>query len=140
MKSSATKWKVSGSDLALSLVGVAQAHHSGSVYDPDKRQTYTGVLSQVEWVAPHVLIHVDVKDASGKVTPWVFEGSPPAWYHHRNIKRSDVERGLGQMVKITGLPARTGIALGRVEDIQFADGSHWTPGTYASQLQGDKDP
>ncbi len=109
----------------LSAIGVADAHHSSSLYDLSKMQTWTGVLSQVEWIAPHVLIHLDVKDANGKVTPWVYEGAPPAWFRHNNLKRSDVEKGIGQTVKITGAPARTGVPLAQLVNIQFADGTNF---------------
>ena len=125
MKSSATKWKLLGTALALGTVAAAQAHHSGSVYDMTKMHTFTGTLSKIEWVAPHVLIHMDVKDADGKVTDWVFEGAPPAWFHHRNLKRADIEKGLGQTVKISGAPARSGIPLASLGDVQFPDGTHF---------------
>ena len=111
--------------MALGLAQTVQAHHSGSVYDMAKFQVYTGVLTQVDWVAPHVLIHLDVKDASGKVTPWVFEGAPPAWFRHQNLKRADLEKGLGQTIKIAGAPARSGIPLAFLGDVTLADGTHF---------------
>ena len=109
--------------VTLGLIGMAQAHHSGSVYDSTKRQTWTGTLSKVDWVGPHILVYLDVKDAGGKLTTWTYEGSPPAWYRHHGVKRSDAEKGLGQTVKIVGLPARSGIPLGRLQSIVLADGT-----------------
>lgn len=109
--------------ILLSVIGLAQAHHSGSVYDWNRRQTLTGVLSKVEWIAPHVLIHLDVKDADGKLTNWIYEGMPPSWYRYNNLKRADVEKGLGQTVKIAGAPAHSGIPLALLFSIEFADGS-----------------
>jgi Family of unknown function (DUF6152) len=34
-------------------------------------------VTQVEWINPHVWIHLDVKDADGKVASWMVEGGPP---------------------------------------------------------------
>lgn len=107
----------------LSVLGVAQAHHSASLYDLSKTRIWTGELSKVEWIAPHVLVHLDVKDAAGKAIDWTYEGPPPAWYKHQGLKRADVEKHLGETVKIMGAPAHTGVPLGLLMNIQFPDGT-----------------
>jgi hypothetical protein len=47
------------------LIGSASlsAHHSlASQFDEGKPMTLQGVISKVEWVNPHVWVHIDVKD------------------------------------------------------------------------------
>ena len=56
----------------------AQAHHSfAAEYDSQKPITLVGTVTKVEWVNPHVYIYLDVKDASGKVTPWSLSSLGP---------------------------------------------------------------
>jgi hypothetical protein len=111
--------------VALGLGSVAHAHHSGAVYDESKRHTFTGTLTKIEWVSPHVLIHLDVRDADGKMKSWTFEGPPPSWYRHQNLKLKTMEDAIGQTVQINGAPARDGTLLAQVGDIKFADGAHY---------------
>ena len=62
----------------LLLPAAAVAHHSFSAeYDSKKPVELKGAVTSIEWVNPHAWIHLDVKDESGKVTPWDCElGSP----------------------------------------------------------------
>ena len=44
------------------------AHHSlASQFDEGKPLTLQGVITKVEWVNPHVWVHIDVKDTGGAV-------------------------------------------------------------------------
>ena len=45
------------------------AHHSfAAEFDAKKAATLTGTVVRLDWTNPHAHIHVDVKDADGKVT------------------------------------------------------------------------
>jgi len=48
------------------------AHHSfAAEFDSAKTVDFTGVVTKVEWMNPHVYFYVDVKDPqTGKVTNW----------------------------------------------------------------------
>ena len=47
------------------------AHHSfAAEFDSKKPVELKGTLIDLEWVNPHAWIHMDVTDASGKVTKW----------------------------------------------------------------------
>jgi len=112
--------------LALGLVivaGTAAAHHSPSAYNNTETTVQKGVLTKVDWTNPHIQIHVDVKDQAGKVTPWTFEGHPPAWFQKAGIHKFDFMKGVGQMVTVDGNPAKDGAPLGYFTGISFADGT-----------------
>jgi hypothetical protein len=68
-----------------------QAHHSFSgAFDVNRRAMLTGVLSKIDWVNPHVYIHLDVKDDAGKVTTWALESLPTNHLRAAGITRNDV--------------------------------------------------
>ena len=60
------------------LAGPAVAHHGfDTEYDAAKKFTFTGVVTKVEWLNPHMRVYVDVTDATGKVTTWNMEMTSP---------------------------------------------------------------
>ena len=65
--------------VALLFIGARlRAHHAfGAEFDIDRPITLKGMVTKMEWVNPHSWIHLDVKDADGKVTPWMIEGGSP---------------------------------------------------------------
>ena len=100
------------------------AHHSTSaVVQADKLIVLKGVLSKVEWFNPHIHVFLDVKDASGNVSTWSFEGNPPNWYRKAGVKKEDIEKAVGQDVTIEGSPSRDGSKFGYWKKITFADGT-----------------
>ncbi len=113
--------------LALALLGVSEsvwAHHSPSaIFDMDHKLTLTGLCTAVDWVNPHIILHMDVKDNAGKVTNWTFESNPPAWFKKAGVTRQDVVKAAGQTVTIEGLRAKDGSSYGYFLKITFADGS-----------------
>lgn len=55
---------------------VTWAHHGTSGFDLSKSLHLSGTISQTEWANPHVMIHLNVTGADGKVTEWLV-GCPP---------------------------------------------------------------
>jgi len=100
----------------------AGAHHSfGVEYDVNRPVTLTGVITSIEWTNPHSFVYLDVKDASGKVMNWKFEGYPPGVLYRQGWKR-DVTMKVGDTITITGWQARDGGAWGHARQITCADG------------------
>ena len=62
----------------LAVAASAFAHHSFSAeFQTGKEFKVTGVMTKVDWINPHIHFFVDVKDDSGNVATWDFEGLPP---------------------------------------------------------------
>jgi hypothetical protein len=98
------------------------AHHSfAAEYDSKTLLTLTGTISKVEWTNPHIYVHLDVKDASGKVTTWALEGYPP-----NTLKRTGFPRSIlkdGDTVTITAYKAKDGSNTGAGREVTFPDSS-----------------
>ena len=63
------------------LAGVQVLAHHGAdeaaIYKGAKPVQLTGTIVEVEWFNPHAFLHIDVKDAAGKVTRWRLELASP---------------------------------------------------------------
>jgi len=60
---------------AIALMGVAaHAHHSiASIYDSSRPVTVEGIVARFQFVHPHPLLLIDVKDGAGRAQPWRLE-------------------------------------------------------------------
>jgi len=106
----------------LFAAGAAGAHHSASVaYDVDKVVTVQGVVTEVKWENPHSWVYLDVKDASGRVVKWSFEGATPNLMHRRGITPAILKPGL--VLTIKAHPARAASRhAGEMTEILTSDG------------------
>jgi len=80
--------------LAVALLTVfspAFAHHSRSNYG--KTLTLQGTVTQFEWTNPHCLIHIDVKDETGKVVSWIVETHPPSLNARKGWTKNSLKPG-----------------------------------------------
>ena len=102
--------------------GPVMAHHSFQAeFDISKPMTVKGTVTKVEWINPHVYIHVDVKDAQGKVTNWGFETLGPGRMRANGMSKQSF--GIGQSITLKGYAARDGSKnLGFLRQITFDDG------------------
>jgi hypothetical protein len=92
----------------LVLLLVALLHHSfGAEYDVNQPITLTGTLTAIEWTNPHTHFYLDVKDASGKVANWKFEGYNPSVLVRTGWKK-DVTMKVGDTITVFGWRARDG--------------------------------
>ena len=99
----------------------AFAHHSfGAEYDANKKVTLKGVVSQVKWQNPHVLIYIDVTDAAGKAVTWAFENSNVHTLATQGYNRNTLK--FGQPITAIVNPAANGEPLGIIVKIVLADG------------------
>jgi hypothetical protein len=99
----------------------ALAHHSfAAEYDTKAPVALKGVVTKIEWTNPHIYYYVDVKDESGNVANWAFEGYPP-----NTLRRIGFSRDLlkvGDTVNVTGWAARDGSKRAASRELTLSDG------------------
>jgi len=89
------------------LSGPAFAHHGGAAYDTSKTVTVTGTVTDFQFVNPHVLIAMDVKDPStGKTERWEGELTSPNHLSRAGWTKNTLKPG--DQVTLSGGPAKSG--------------------------------
>ena len=64
--------------IGIGLAAPIWAHHSfAAEFDIKKVVRLLGTVTEMEWVNPHAVIHLAVKNADGTVTNWDIEGNTP---------------------------------------------------------------
>lgn len=106
------------------FAGPAFSHHSHAMYEPTKRITLTGTVSQVQWNNPHVFLYVNASDESGEVGNWTLEGGAPAVLLRQGWPRNNVNPG--DAVTITIRPLLAGTRGGLIRTVTFEDGTTFT--------------
>lgn len=86
------------------------AHHGTASFDIDKVLKLTGIVTEYVWSNPHVLVKMDVKDESGKVTPWVIEVWNPVTQTARGWTKNSFKPGDEVVADVT--PAKNGRMVG----------------------------
>jgi hypothetical protein len=101
-----------------------QAHHSlAGVYDMKGEKEVQGTVTIIKFVNPHGSMHLEVKNADGTTTEWVFTTGSATTLAQRGIgKNSDVLKA-GDVVTAKFIPTRSGQPLGFLKSITKADGT-----------------
>ena len=88
-------------------VAPALAHHSfAAEYDRGKPIKFTGTVTKVEWMNPHIYYYVDVKDQLGKVTSYAVEGGTPNSLRRQGWGKDSLRQG--DTVTVDGFMAKNG--------------------------------
>ncbi len=84
------------------------AHHAVTAeFNPDKTITLKGVVSKVDWENPHIFFHLDVKDDSGKVSTWMLQSLPPAFFRGSGLTKQSILADKEE-VTVIAYPAKDG--------------------------------
>jgi len=100
------------------------AHHGAGVFEPEKKVTVVGTVTDFQFVNPHVLVYLTVKGDDGKEVQWGGELTSPnrlarmsgAVKWHKSIIKA------GDRITVTGHPARNGAPAMDVTRILDAQG------------------
>jgi hypothetical protein len=108
---------------ALLLLSVTpmRAHHSFEAeYDEKKPVSLAGAVSKVDWMNPHIWVHIEVKDDKGAVAVWSCEGGNPNSLRRNGWQRDTLKAG--DQVTIAGFRAKDGTNTCNMRSVKFADG------------------
>jgi len=108
------------------VAGSVSAHHSVSgQYDASRPLNLTGVISKVDWINPHIYLHLDVKEKDGAVTTWTLSTLPTAMMRRAGLTKESLQGQPGEVVTINAIAARDETKkLGWISKITYADGHH----------------
>ena len=108
----------------LMATGSLLAHHSlAGVYDMKKDMELAGSVDSVKFVNPHGSLSINVKNADGTDTEWVFTlGSATALAQRGVGKTGPNALHTGDAVTIKCIPAKNGSPLGFLKSVKYADG------------------
>ena len=119
-----TKLVVAVAGLGVCLAGMAvslSAHHAfAAEFDRTKPVNFKGTVTKMEWVNPHVWIHLDVKKPDGKLENWAFEAGTPNVLFRRGFTKQSLLPGTE--VVVDGYQAKDGTRRANGRDLTFADG------------------
>ena len=100
-------WVVIAGALLLAAVVPVWAHHAfAAEFDQNKPLKLKGTVVKWEVTNPHSWIHMDVKDADGKVSTWMIEGGSPNQLIKNGVTKNSL--AIGTELVIEGYQAKDG--------------------------------
>ena len=98
-----------------------RAHHAfAAEFDAKKPVHFEGTVTKMEWVNPHVWLHIDVKKPDGTVENWAFEAGTPNVLFRRGFTKQSLTAGTE--IAIDGYRAKDGTRRANGRDLTLADG------------------
>jgi len=83
------------------------------------------VISKIDWINPHIYVHLDVEDDTGETVAWRLETVPPAFLYRAQVT-PDMLKGSGAPVRIEALRGRDRSQnLGFIIRIHYAEGHEY---------------
>jgi Family of unknown function (DUF6152) len=106
--------------LALGALPMLAHHSFAAEYDDTKPVKFSGVVTKVEWMNPHIWFYVDEKKDDGTVTHWAISGGAPGQLMRRGINKDVIQPGM--MLVVEGFRAKDGSDNANGTKVTFPDG------------------
>jgi len=99
---------------------VLLGHHAFAAEYIATETEWTGTVTKLMWITPHVHIFMDVKDQDGRVQNWGFEFPSPEQLARKGVTRITVK--VGDRLTISGYPAKENQLYAMTRTMAWADG------------------
>jgi hypothetical protein len=97
------------------------AHHSfAAEFDAKQPVLFKGTVTKMEWINPHVWIHMNVTQPNGKTEAWMVEGGAPTVLFRRGFSKTSLQTGT--QIVVDGYRAKDSTNKMNAREITFADG------------------
>lgn len=97
------------------------AHHGEANYDTEKTVSLKGIVTEFQFVNPHVQISLDVKNEKGEIEKWVGEARSPAMLsRYGGWDKNTIK--VGDVITFYGHRTKNGTPFMRLEKIVMSDG------------------
>ena len=106
---------------ALFVSAPLAAHHGEANYDTDKFVTVKGTVTTFQFINPHTLIVLDVKNDKGEIEKWSCEARSPAML----VRNGGWDKNTlkpGDVITAVGFRSKNGTNILRLKKIVLADG------------------
>ena len=97
------------------------AHHGEANYDTEKVTSAKGVVTDFQFVNPHVQISIDMKNDKGEIEKWIGEARSPAMLARYGGWDKDTIK-IGDTITMVGHRTKNGTNFLRLLKIEKADG------------------
>jgi hypothetical protein len=113
---------VAGMGLILAATGASlSAHHSfAAEFDATKPVLFKGTVTKMDWLNPHVWIHMTVTQPNGTTEAWMVEGGAPTVLFRRGFTKTALLPGT--QVVVDGYRAKDGTNKMNAREITLPDG------------------
>src|SRR5579864_7664239 len=97
------------------------AHHGEANYDTEKVTSAKGVVTDFQFINPHVQISIDVKNDKGEIEKWIGEARSPAMLaRYGGWDKNTIK--VGEVITFYGHRTRNGTPFMRLQKIVLPDG------------------
>jgi hypothetical protein len=124
------------STMLAGVVPVSAHHAFAAEFDANRPVTLKGTVTKVEWLNPHMWLHVDVKGPDGKIVSWAVEGGAPNALFRRGFRKDSLPVGIEVVVE--GFMAKSGKPVANGRDVTYPDGVKMMMGSSGTGAPYDK--
>jgi len=123
----------------LVMVAPVMAHHAfNAEFDANRPVKFRGAVTKMEWINPHVWIHVDVKKPDGTTEEWMIEAGTPNTLLRRGLTRQSLQ--IGMEVLVDGYQSKDGSLRANGRDLTLPNGQTLFLGSSGTGAPYDKEP
>lgn len=108
--------------VALLVSAPLLAHHGEANYDTDKVVSVKGTVSDFQFINPHTLITLDVKNDKGEIEKWDCEMRSPSMLVRVGGWDKNTLK-VGDVITVFGYRAKNGSPVMRLQKLTTADGA-----------------